>query len=388
MKFDLTLFGATGFTGQLVAEALWQRAPKSVNIALAGRSLDKLASVKNKIGATSWTLVQADSADSASLNSLAKNSKVICTTVGPYGKYGLPLVKACAENGTHYCDLAGEPLFMRDSVVAFHEVAQKSGSKIVHACGFDSIPSDLGVWLLAKHIGPLKQATLLVERMRGGFSGGTVASGIETALNKNVRDVIDINLLAPHSGLPKVKEVRGVEFDEFLKRKVGPFVMGQVNARVVRRSQFLLPEHHGKELRYREVSRVKSGFLNGLSATFAATSMGLFPTLVKNPVTAPIMKILLPKPGEGPTLEQRKNGLVQMLITGESISGTRGAVRFEGKGDPGYQLTSLLLSESALCLALDSLSGTGGVLTPSSAMPVELLKRFEGTDAAFSVVAV
>ena len=178
--FDIVLFGATGFTGRLVAEYLANHAPADVKIALAGRNTQKLEGIRAGLPerARSWPLVVADSADAVSLARLAEQTKVVCTTVGPYAKYGMPLVKACAKAGTHYCDLTGEPQFMREAIDRFHEAARASGARIVHTCGFDSIPSDLGVQVLHEALGPLKRATYVVEILKGGVSGGTFASAL------------------------------------------------------------------------------------------------------------------------------------------------------------------------------------------------------------------
>ncbi len=384
-EFDVILFGATGFTGKLVAGYLHRTAPKGFRWALAGRNLQKLEEVKKSLGATDVPLVQADSSDVASLEAMAKRTTVVCTTVGPYLKYGLPLIEACAKAGTHTCDLNGEPLYMRQCIDRFHAVAEQSGARIVHSCGFDSIPSDLGVQFLAEKVGPLKRATLVVMRMKGGFSGGTAASFLagmeatekEPSLKKIFADPYSLSPdRSKEPDLGKQYARRTVGFDDFVDLRVGPFMMEFINSRVVRRSNALLAHQWGP-LRYEEVMSIPGGvkgamFTAGLAGL--GFGMGLMQYKSLREFLAPKV---LPQPGEGPDEAARKAGYVKIRIFGETEKGERKSVSVEGDGDPGYQFTSMLLGESAMCLALDGekLPKRAGVLTPSTAMGVPLRER-------------
>ncbi len=267
---DLVLFGATGFTGRLVAEYLSTHAPEGTRIALAGRSAQKLEGIRATLGpgAKAWPVLVADSGDAASLERMARQTKVVCTTVGPYAKYGLPLVEACAKAGTHSCDLTGEPLFMRESIDRFDAVAKQSGARIVHTCGFDSIPSDLGVLALHEVLGKLARVTYVVEVLKGGFSGGTVASLLNSldqvkADRSKLRVMGDPYGLSPDRAIePKLgneRDLNGFKFDDFVGQWVGPFIMASINTRVVRRSNALLGYAYGRSFRYAEVMGMKRG---------------------------------------------------------------------------------------------------------------------------------
>lgn len=396
--FDVVLFGATGYTGRLVAEYLAGHAPANVKIALAGRNLEKLEAIRVGLPerAKGWPLLVADSANVRSLEALVRQTKVVCTTVGPYAKYGLPLVEACAKAGTHCCDLTGEPQFMREAIDRFHEVAKASGARIVHACGFDSVPSDLGVLSLFEELGPLKRATYVVETLKGGASGGTIASVLygfdEAKADETKRRVLtDPYALSPDRALePKLGDERDLSsfrYDDFVGQWVAPFIMASVNTRVVRRSNALLGYPYGKQLRYSEVTGMKRG--PGAAVKAAAFTAGLA-MLVGSLLFKPTRKFVearLPQPGEGPSEQTRKSGFMRVRVFGESEAGVRKTVRIEGKGDPGYQLTSLLLSESALCLALDeaNLPEVSGVLTPATAMGRALTNRLIAAGMVFAV---
>lgn len=396
-EFDLVLFGATGFTGRLVAEYLAKHAPAGTKWALAGRNLEKLAQIRSALGAgAAWLpLLPADSFDAASLAAMATRTKAVCTTVGPYAKYGLPLVEACARAGTDYCDLTGETQFMRDSIDRFDALARESKARIVHTAGFDSVPSDLGMQFLHEQLGPLKRATLVVEVMRGGFSGGTVASlmgGLDEAKADRARRKIiaDPYGLSPdRAAEPKLgdeRDLQSFKYDDFTGQWIAPFVMASVNTRVVRRSNALQQYAWGRELRYAEVSGMKQGPRGALRAASMTAVLGFgFAALLFGP-TRKLAERFLPKPGEGPSEESRRTGRVRMRIFGESEKGERGSVVVAGEGDPGYQLTSLILGEGALCLALDEakLPKRYGVLTPSTAMGPVLRERLVRAGMTFA----
>lgn len=393
--FDIVLFGATGFTGRLVAEYLAKYAPPDVRIALAGRNQKKLEGIRAGIG-KDWPVVVVDASDAVGLQQLAGRTKVICTTVGPYAKHGLPLVEACAKEGTHYCDLTGETQFMRDSIDRADETAKKSGARIVHTCGFDSIPSDLGVQALSEVLGPMKRATYVVVVAKGGFSGGTVASllnGLDEAkADKSRRRIlVDPYALSPdrekEPNLGDERDLATARFDEFTGQWVAPFVMASINTRVVRRTNALLGYPYGRQFKYAEVIGTKTGPAGAIAAAGVALGTGaLFGGLMFGP-TRKFVESMLPKPGEGPDEEKRKNGFLKIRMFGESESGTKKSLVITGKGDPGYLLTSLLLGESALCLARDEakLPKISGVLTPATAMGKVLRERLVAAGMTFDV---
>jgi short subunit dehydrogenase-like uncharacterized protein len=396
--FDIVLFGATGFTGRLVAEYLANHAPSDVKIALAGRNTQKLEGIRAGLPerARTWPLVVADSSDAASITRLAEQTTVVCTTVGPYAKYGLPLVEACAKAGTHYCDLTGEPQFMRDSIDRHHETAKATGARIVHTCGFDSIPSDLGVLTLHEALGKMVRATYVVEILKGGVSGGTIASGLngldEAKADKAKRRVlVDPYALSPNRAEePKLGDERDLatfRYDDFVGQWIAPFIMASVNTRVVRRTNALLGYPYGKQLRYSEVSGMKKGVRAAVRAATFTAGLGLFVSSLMFGPTRKLVESRLPKAGEGPSEQSRKNGFMRVRVFGESESGQKKTVLVEGKGDPGYQLTSLLLGESALCLARDEakLPETSGVLTPATAMGTVLRDRLVAAGMVFRV---
>lgn len=392
--FDIVLFGATGFTGRLVAEYLATHAPAETRIALAGRNTTKLEQIRAGLpaGARAWPLLVADSGDAAAMQRLAEQTTVVCTTVGPYAKYGLPLVEACAKAGTHYCDLTGETQFMRDSIDRAMDTAKASGARIVHTCGFDSIPSDLGVLALHEALGKLLRVTYVVEVLKGGFSGGTVASALngldEAKVDKTRRRIMgDPYALSPkRDEEPKLGDERDLasfRFDEFTGKWVAPFIMASVNTRVVRRSNALLGYAYGRQFKYAEVMGMKNLVA---AATFTA-GLGLFMAGVLFGPTRKLVESRLPKPGEGPDEHSRKNGFLKVKLHAESEGGVKKVLTITGQGDPGYQLTSLILGQSALCLALDGekLPKVAGVLTPATAMGRVLIDRLVAAGMTFSL---
>lgn len=396
-NFDVVLFGATGFTGRLVAEYLARAAPADTRIALAGRNRSKLEGIRAALPerARAWPLLEADAAEAASVASLAAQTKVVCTTVGPYARFGMPLVEACARAGTAYCDLTGETQFMRDTIDRYHETAKASGARIVHTCGFDSIPSDLGVLTLADALGPLKQATYVVEVAKGGFSGGTVASMLHL-LDEAKKDRSRLRILGDPYALspdrasePKLgneRDAMGFKFDAFVGQWVAPFFMAAVNTRVVRRSNALSGYRYGRAFRYAEVMGTKRGVGGALKAAGISGAMGAFMALLMGP-TRKLVEARLPKPGEGPDEKTRQSGFLRVRIFAESERGERRVLRVEGQGDPGYQLTAVMLGEAALCLALDEakLPKVAGVLTPATAMGKSLTDRLVAAGLSFTL---
>jgi short subunit dehydrogenase-like uncharacterized protein len=397
-ELDVVLYGATGFVGKLTAEYLARAAPDEARIGLAGRSQAKLEAVRDELGsrAAHWPLIVADAADRAALDELAGQTTTVATTVGPYRHYGMPLVEACAAAGTHYSDLTGEPLFMRETIERLHAPAKSSGARIVHNCGFDSIPSDIGVLTLHEAAGELTDTTLVVRRMRGGVSGGTIAS-----LKGTVDDVKKDRSLAKVLGDPyalspdrdaepqlgKEADLRGAEYSDELETWFGPFVMAPVNTRVVRRSNALRDWAYGRRFRYREVMDFGAGVVGrakalGMGGGTLALAAGL-----ALPPSRFVLDRVLPDPGEGPKEELVRRGFFEIEIHARTPAGERRVCRVKAQGDPGYGATSVMLGESALCLALDGdrLPDGAGVLTPATAMGSVLADRLRAAGQTFDV---
>lgn len=410
-EYDVVLVGATGFVGRLTAAHLRDHAPEGLRIALAGRSRPKLDAVAAELGgaAGSWPRLIIDVTDPAACADVARSTRVLVTTVGPYAHYGYELVKACAVAGTHYADLTGEVLFVRDTSEAFHDVAHRSGARIVHSCGFDSIPSDLGVLETARvaaeeGAGELTDTVLYVRSLKGGLSGGTIASMRQQTISAREsiearRAMTDPYGLSPDRAAEPTRAERvGVESSEAprgpLKRFgsrlpvrrtddghwTGPFVMASYNTRVVRRSNALLDWRYGRAFRYHEVSDFGTRRL----APFAATGMtagllGLVGGMSFRPTRALLDKAL-PSPGEGPDEESRAGGRFRMEVVATTTSGARYATTVAAEADPGYNGTAIMLGQSALCLAEDDLTSEGGVLTPAVALGSALVSRLREHD--------
>jgi short subunit dehydrogenase-like uncharacterized protein len=395
---DLVLYGATGFVGRLTAEYLARAAPEEARIGLAGRSREKLERLREGLGsrAADWPLVVADSGDRAALAELASRTTAVATTVGPYRRYGVGLVEACAAAGTHYADLTGETLFMRETIERFDAPAKASGARIVHTCGFDSIPSDVGVLLLHEAAGELTDTTFVVRRLKGGISGGTVAS-----LKGTVDDVKSDRSLAkvladPYALSPdrdaepelgRETDLRGAEYSEELGTWFGPFVMAPVNTRVVRRSNALQGWAYGRRFRYREVMAFGSGLTGRAAALGVGGGMAALGAGLALPPSRFVLDRVLPDPGEGPKEDLVRHGFYVIEIHARTPDGERCVCRVEAQGDPGYGATSVLLGESGLCLALDvdRLPARAGVLTPATAMGSRLAERLRAAGQTFDV---
>ncbi len=401
--FDLVLFGASSFVGELTAAYLAENVPDDFRIALAGRSREKLEKTRSALPgeASEWPIMLADSRDEESLAAMAKSTRVLVTTVGPYAKYGLPVVLACAEAGTDYADLTGEPLFMRNSIDGADEIAKKSGARIVHTCGFDSIPSDLGVLALheaaeAAEAGGLGETTLVVEAMKGGFSGGTIDS-MKGQIDTSKADPAARRLAAdPYALSPNrdaepdpgsERDSMGVGRDPDTGDFVAPFIMAGVNTRVVRRSNALMEWAYGNSLRYREVMKAGNGPLGAVKAGMVVGGLGgLVGGLAFRP-TRIVLDRLLPDPGEGPDEESRDKGFFKIRITTTTSSGRKFRCRVEAQGDPGYKATAVMLGQAGLCLALDrdQTPDVSGVLTPATAMGAVLTERLRAAGHTYEV---
>lgn len=392
-ELDVVVFGATGFVGRLVAGYLAGHAPGGVRVGLAGRSAQRLAELRARLGAAAsgWPLLVADSGDPESVAALSRAARVVATTVGPYRGQGLALAGACASAGTDYADLSGEVLFIRESIDRHHDVAAGTGARIVHCCGFDSIPSDLGVLLLhdaarADDAGDLEDTSLVVTAMKGGVSGGTLASGLghwdEVRASAEHRRVVeDPYALSPdRAAEPDLGDERDLDrasYDRDLRMWAGPFVMAGLNTRVVRRSNALQGWAYGRRFRYREVTGFGSSPAGAVQAAAVAAGLKAAAAGLAFGPSRALLGQLLPLLGEGPGEKTRRTGYFRIQIHTRTSGGGRYLSKIEARGDPGYAATSVMLGESALCLALDRdrLPDRAGVLTPATAMGAALADR-------------
>jgi short subunit dehydrogenase-like uncharacterized protein len=400
---DVVVYGATGFVGRLTAAYLAEHGPEDARIALAGRSRERLEEVRNRLGgrALSWPVLVADSSDRAALDDIAASTRSIATTVGPYAKYGVPLVTACAEAGTHYADLTGEVFFIREVIERCDAVAKQTGARIVHSCGFDSIPSDLGVQVLHERVradgeGELEDTTFVLTGMKGGVSGGTLASLMgqidELRRDSKKRKVVaDAYSLSPaRDKEPEVDDARDVHGplrDEELGGWMAPFVMASFNTRIVRRSNALQDWAYGRRFRYRELMRTGRGPLGAAKAAGVIGALGAAVGGLALSPTRALLDRVLPSPGEGPSEKTRVNGFFDIEVHARTSTGARYVAHVAAKGDPGYGATAVMLGESALSLALDGdrLPPAAGVLTPATAMNGALTERLRSAGFTFEV---
>lgn len=373
-EFDIVVYGATGFTGRLVAEYLSTRyADGSVKWAMAGRSAEKLASVRDLIGAPADTpLITADAADPAALQKMVESTKVVITTVGPYLLYGEPLVAACAAAGTDYVDLCGEVPFMRKMIDAYSETAKKSGARIVFSCGFDSIPFDMGVYFLqeqakAKFGKPAPRVKARVRAMNGTLSGGTAASGRATFELAQKDPAMMAHLFNPYSLVPGYEGVEQPDGskpyeDPAVGMWVAPFFMAVINTKNIHRSNYLLGNAYGTDFQYDEM------MLAGPGEAGKQTADAIAATDITGGEDAP-------KPGEGPSKEERDAGNFDVLFIGEMPDGASIKVSVTGDKDPGYGSTSKMIAECAICLIQNVPDLPGGIYTPASAFGMEIIDR-------------
>jgi len=391
--FDLVIWGATGFTGKLVVEYLLGRYGTKAPFrwAIGGRNRQKLEGVCRDLGveATALPLLVGDSDDDEFLTGLARQTRVVCSTVGPYARYGSKLVAACAGAGTHYCDLTGELQWIRRMIDSHTATAEKSGARIVHSCGFDCIPSDIGAFFLQQemqraHGLPCRRIKYRVRSFRGGFSGGTIASMFEMmaelerdkAVRALLADPYGLNPEGAHKGPDGRDQIKPV-YDEDFGSWTGPFVMAALNTRVVRRTNALTAHAYGRDFQYDEA--VLTGAGPGGFAQALAVSAGLGGAMAVGAVGAlrGLAARFLPKPGEGPSPQDRERGYFDIELFGEHPQDRDKNLRARvyGDRDPGYGSTAKMLGESAVCLAVDDLRVGGGFWTTAAAMGEPLLKR-------------
>lgn len=380
--FDLVVFGATSFVGEIVVRHLVEHPIDGLRWAIAGRSASRLAT----LGAPVESIV-ADAADLDAMRGLATRARVIASTVGPYALHGSALVQACAESGTDYVDLTGEPQWMRRMIDTHTVAATVSGARIVHACGFDSIPSDMGVWFtqreaVARFGVPCERIGMRLVGARGGASGGTVASLMnvvsELSKDRSLREVLsNPYALAPahlRTG-PTQPNVTVPQRDELSGQWVAPFVMAAINTKVVHRSHALLDRPWGDAFRYDEAMLCGTGPIGAAKASAVAGAMGGFMgAALVPPVRGLLSRFVLPKPGEGPSVAAQEAGYWDLMFFGETADGRRISVSVRGDRDPGYGSTAkMMTAAAATLLRVDRRTTPGGFWTPSTAMGAPLL---------------
>ncbi|MEO1435972.1 MAG: saccharopine dehydrogenase NADP-binding domain-containing protein [Bacteroidota bacterium] len=392
-KFDVIVWGASGFTGRLVAEYYLHQYGLDGDLkwAMAGRNNAKLEQVRKELGNEDIPILIADSMDMDSLNNLVQQTKVICTTVGPYAKYGNQLVEACVANTVDYCDLTGEVQWIRRMIDQHHEAALANGTRIVHCCGFDSIPSEMGVYFLqqqakAQHGEYCSYIKYRLKAAKGKASGGTIAS-LANVMAEAEQDNSIYEMLANPYGLNPKDQQRGkdgadqtgIVFDADANAWTGPFIMAGINTRVVRRSHALAGFPYGEDFRYDEAMISGTGFSGKMKARMIAGTMSLAQQMKPGSMVQKLADRFLPKPGEGPNKKERETGFWNVAFYGHLPNGERLQAKVTGDRDPGYGSTSKMLGESAVCLAKDKTKTpkVSGVITPSYAMGDALLERLQ-----------
>ncbi|GAB2514514.1 Putative trans-acting enoyl reductase [Corynebacterium atrinae] len=382
---DIVVHGATGFVGRLTAHYL--ATVPDVRVALSGRDAAKLEAVRDELG-KDWEIITVDAHDAADMSRLAARTSVVISCVGPYTRLGEQLVRACAQAGTDYVDLCGEALFIRDMIDKYHAVAHGSGARIVSSCGFDSVPSDMGVFALHRYAGePFREVTMVVEELKGGISGGTIDS--MRAVSAQARtDREKARLLHnPYtlSPVPSAEpRIDGLEKDFDVTKLAdgrwsGPFFMSMFNTRIVRRSNSLR-EHAYGSFRYHERWATGRGLWGRIRAYgLAGITAGLFWVVQQK-----FAQRWIPSPGEGPSEMDRKKGRFTVRHVGFTESGRRVTCTISALGDPGYEVTAMMLSQAALTL-LHNPGGSGGLLTPATALRAPYVDRLEAGGMSFTL---
>lgn len=389
--YDIVLLGASGFVGRFTAAHLARSAPDGVRIAVAGRSRERLEAVRDDLG-VDWPIIEVDTSDEGGVEALAAATRVVATTVGPYLRYGVGVVAACARAGTSYADLSGESAFVARSIRDNHDAAGSTGARIVHSCGFDSVPSDLGLGLAhaAAGGGPIAEAVLRVRSARGGISGGTLDSLrqqlLESRTDAGIRRIMaNPYALTPGPSARLPYRAGGAVLKDRASRWQAPFIMGGYNQQIVQRSNFLTGWGYGQLMRYREVVDTGRGVRAALTArAIAGGSAALFGALSFAPSRA-VVDRFLPSPGEGPDDEAIAHGRFAIEVDAYPVTGAPVRTTFSAPFDPGYGGTGVMLGESALSLALDDLPEHAGVLTPMVAMGEALAARLRSHDFTIDV---
>jgi len=375
-EFGIIVYGATGYTGRLVCEYLNNQYGVNGDVvwAMAGRSEEKLAAVRDEMGIPKDVpFVVADASDYSSITAMVERTKVVLTTVGPYQLYGSDLVKACSENGADYVDLCGEPAWMHEMIGAHQSTAKSSGARVVFSCGFDSVPFDLGVYFLQQEAkqklgGPVSRIKGRVRAMKGTFSGGTLAS-FKATMAAAAKQPEMINVLMDPFALtesftgPEQPSGMAPILDEDLNSWSAPFVMATINTKNIHRSNYLLSHEYGDDFVYDEMMLTGPGDQGEAMAKAVAEDK----SMANDPK----------KPGEGPTKEERETGLYDVLFVGSNASGERVMASVKGDKDPGYGSTCKMIAESAVCLLKNPDVASGGIWTPASALGSLLIDRLQ-----------
>ncbi|HRH14245.1 MAG TPA: saccharopine dehydrogenase NADP-binding domain-containing protein [Azonexus sp.] len=403
---DLIVFGATGFVGQILARHLFEQfgAHGDLKWAAAGRSVSRLEELRASLGpkAAKLPVLVADAADETALRRMCLGAKAVVSTVGPYALYGEPLVKVCAETGTDYCDLTGEAQWIRRMLSRYEETARKSGARIVHACGFDSIPSDLGVLFLQQEAirrfgQPCPSVKMRVKAMRGGLSGGTVASIMnvlkEAAADPQLRsELANPYSLCPGGYAPPIRQpdIRSAEYDSDFKAWVAPFIMSAINTRIVQRTNALTKQAYGADFRYDEAMLTGHGLKGRMTALgIAAGISGFMVAGAIGPARWALERFVLPAPGSGPSPQAQQQGFYDLRFIGRTDDGRSLMVKVTGDRDAGYGSTSKMLAQAAAFLARDlpKAEKPGGFWTPATLFGDRLIERLEKhSGIAFTVI--
>jgi short subunit dehydrogenase-like uncharacterized protein len=391
--FDVVVVGATSFVGRILCRYLIDRYGDSGELrwAAAGRSAARLASLRESLGdaATDIELVVADAADEPALRQMCQRTRVVISTVGPYALYGEPLIRACAETGTDYCDLTAEFQWMRRMIITYEGVARESGARIVHCCGFDSIPSDLGVYFLQRHARetfgePCARIKMRVKAMRGGFSGGTVASITNLFEELSGDPQLRAELAGPYCLCPadhgftaRQPRTRSPVYDDDFGKWTTPFLMEPINTRVVHRSNALSGNLYGDSFRYDEAVLTGAGFGGRMRAFGFVAALAGFGAAASFRPTRHILNRLVPSPGTGPNEQARERGFFDLRFVGETAGGHRLRAKATGDMDPGYGSTARMLGEAGACMALDLADSDriGGFWTPATMFGEHLIER-------------
>ncbi|WP_371194418.1 trans-acting enoyl reductase family protein [Glaciecola sp. SC05] len=395
-QYDIILFGATSFVGEILTGYMLEKYPVGGDLtwAIAGRSESKLSTLKASFGsaAEALTAIVADTSDQASVDAMVGSTKVIISTVGPYALYGEPVVKSCVTQGTDYCDLTGEPQWIKKMVDRYEDAAKISGARIVHSCGFDSIPSDLGVYFLQEiakeRFGQYcSTVKMRVKTMKGAASGGTVASMMnmikEATKDRELRKLlVNPYALCPPDHPFKTKQIdlKTPAYDNDMQAWVAPFVMAAINIRIVHRTNSLLANQYGEDFRYDEAMITGKSILGGVGATAFSAGMGGFMLAAAIPPSRWLMeKTILPKPGEGPSPKAQLAGYYDLRFVGKTHDGQTIRCKVNGDRDPGYGSTAKMLGESAVCLVKDisKTDKAGGFWTPASVFGHTIIERLE-----------
>lgn len=390
-QYDIILFGATSFVGDILTGYMMSQYGESSDLkwAVAGRSENKLIETKQRHGAHNIPHLVADAANEQQMVSMVKQTRVVVSTVGPYALFGEPLVKACVENGTDYCDLTGEVQWYKRMVDKYETTAKQTGTRIVHCSGFDSIPSDLGVYFLQQQaqskFGKMcKDVKLRVARLKGGASGGTVASMVNIAKEASKDAALRKELQNPYSICPqghgfkrRQENINGSQFDEDFDQWIGPFVMAAVNTRVVHRSNALLNKAYGEDFSYSEAMLMGKGRKGKTGSRNMGWGLNIFMVLAAIKPTRWILeRFVLPKPGEGPTPEEQLKGCFDYRFVGKTDDGQTIKVKVTGDRDPGYGSTAKMLGQAAVCLAnIKKEDKAGGFWTPATLYQEDLIER-------------